>query len=153
MIDEKDRDILNILQTNSRISNAEVARRIGMAPSAVLERIRKLEDRKIITSYETRLNHEKLGLAMTTFILVRTGEGIGSTEVGKRLGQLPQVQEVHLMTGDFAYLVKVRVRDTLALTKLLETFGTLGVKDSRTTLALKTVRETLAVDLAQATML
>ena len=57
MIDEIDKKILNLLQKNARISNAEIARQINMAPSGVLERIRKLEKKGVILGYETRLNH------------------------------------------------------------------------------------------------
>jgi Lrp/AsnC family leucine-responsive transcriptional regulator len=150
MIDEKDRQILIILRDNARITNAEIARRVGMAASAVLERVRKLEDRGVIHSYETRLDPRQVGLGLTTFVLVQSGEGLGENAIGERLAKLPQVQEVHFMAGEFCYLLKVRVRDTDALGNLLQTFGRLGVKDTRTMLVLDPIKESLEIDLANA---
>ena len=69
MIDEIDRQILNILQQNARTSNAEIARQVGMAPSAVLERIRKLETRGVIRGYEARIDPEALGLNLLAFVV------------------------------------------------------------------------------------
>ncbi|MBN1555995.1 MAG: Lrp/AsnC family transcriptional regulator, partial [Phycisphaerae bacterium] len=142
--------ILTILRDNARITNAEIARRVQMAPSAVLERVRKLEDRGVIRSYETRLAPRQVGLGLTTFILVQSGEGLGENAVGERLAKLPQVQEVHFMAGEFCYLLKVRVRDTDALGDLLQTFGRLGVKDTRTMLVLHSIKESLEIDLTGA---
>ena len=72
MIDEIDRQILNILQQNARTSNAEIARQIDMAPSAVLERIRRLEAKGVIQGYEARINPEALGLGVLAFVFVRS---------------------------------------------------------------------------------
>jgi len=148
MLDVKDKQILNILQANSRTTNAEIARRVGMAPSAVLDRTRKLEDSGIILSYEARLNTKKLGLGLTTFIFIRTDENIGSTAIGEEMSKIPQVQEVHFVAGEFCYLLKVRVRDTDALSDLLRVLGGIkGIKDSRTTLILQPLHESLKVHL------
>ena len=75
MIDEIDRQILNILQQNARTPNAEIARQVGMAPSAVLERIRKLETRGVIRGYEARIDPEALGLNLLAFVFVRAEDG------------------------------------------------------------------------------
>ena len=74
MIDETDLQILKILQSNARTPNAEIARQVGMAPSAILERIRKLEQRGVIQGYEARIAPEALGLGMLAFVAVRTEE-------------------------------------------------------------------------------
>ena len=79
MIDETDRQILNILQENARTPNAEIARQVGMAPSAVLERVRRLETKGVIEGYETRLNPEALGLGLLAFVFVRTRDVAGET--------------------------------------------------------------------------
>ena len=99
MIDEKDREILSILQSAARTSNAEVARRVGMAPSAVLERIRKLEQKGVILGYETRIDPGVLELGLLAFVFVKTCEPYGSHAVGDALAQIPGVQEVHHVTG------------------------------------------------------
>ena len=77
MIDDRDRFILSVLQSEGRVPNAEIARRIGMAPSAVLERIRKLEARGAIQGYEARVDPRTLGLALTAFAYVTVLEPLG----------------------------------------------------------------------------
>jgi Lrp/AsnC family transcriptional regulator, leucine-responsive regulatory protein len=145
-IDEIDGNILNILQENARTPNVDIARRIGIAPSTVHERIRKLEQRGVIQGYETRLGDKGMGLGLTTFILVRTEEKVGATDIGETLAALPQVIETHFVAGQYAYLLKVRVADTDALKELLKRFGEIqGVIDTRTTLVLSTLKETLSV--------
>src|SRR5574341_833488 len=108
MIDGIDLQILNILQQNARVTNADIARHIGMAPSAVLERMRKLETRGLICGYEARLNPKELGLGLLAFIFVRTDEGPGKPETGPLLAEIPEVQEVHHIAGEDCYLVKIR---------------------------------------------
>src|SRR5262245_51134740 len=104
MIDEIDSQILTIIRQNDRMSNAEIARQVGMAPSAIYERIRKLETRGIIGGYEARLDPASVGLGMLAFILVRATEKVGSMEVGRQIAQLPEVQEVHQVAGEDCYL-------------------------------------------------
>jgi Lrp/AsnC family transcriptional regulator, leucine-responsive regulatory protein len=145
-LDAVDRKILAILQENARTSNAEIARRIGMVPSAVLERIRKLERRNIILGYEVKVNSKALGHGLTAFTFVRTEEAVGSTGSGETLADLSEVLEVHHTAGQDAYLLKVRVADTEALGELLKKFGRLNtVRDTRTTIVLTTVKETLGL--------
>src|SRR5215204_574264 len=118
MIDEIDRQILNILQQNARTSNAEIARQVGMAPSAVLERIRKLETRGVIRGYEARIDPEALGLNLLAFVFVRADD-IGGASTGEALARIPEVQEVHHIAGEDCYLAKVRIRDAKTLARLL----------------------------------
>ena len=143
-VDDTDRRILVILQENARTSNAEIARRIGMAPSAVYERIRKLEDRGIIQGYELRLDAKALGLGLVAYVFVRADENVGSADTGERLAQIPEVLEVHSIAGEDCYLVKVRVADTDAMRVLLRSgFGAIPtVSGTRTTIVLGTVKET-----------
>ncbi len=144
MIDGISRKILNILQRSARESNVDIARQVGLAPSAVFERIRKLEDKGVIAGYEARLNPRALGLGQVAFIYVRADEPIGSLRAGKELVQIPEVLEVHHIAGEDCYLVKVRVADTEALGELLrERFGAIEtVRSTRTTVVLSTLKET-----------
>jgi Lrp/AsnC family transcriptional regulator, leucine-responsive regulatory protein len=143
MIDNLDAEILSILQSDARISNASIARRLDKAPSVVLDRMRKLEERGVIKGYEPVLDPKSLGLGLTTFILVRTEEPVGGTDAGEMLAQLPEVQEVHHTAGHFCYLLKVRVRDSEHLGDLLRRFGSIEqVSDTQTTLVLTTIKET-----------
>ena len=118
MLDATDIRILDLLQGNARISNADIARELDMAPSAILDRIRKLEARSVITGYEARLDAHAVGFGLTAFILVRTEERVGSASIGQAIAKFPEVQEVHHVAGEDCYLVKVRVQDTDALGEL-----------------------------------
>ena len=143
MIDEKDLKILNILQENARTSNAEIARQLDVAPSGVLERIRKLEERGIITGYEARLNAEALGLGLTAFIFVRTDDQAGRGATARQIAKIPETQEVYDVAGEDCYLVKVRVRDTQHLMKVMrEHLGKMkSVRSTRTTIVLETIKD------------
>ncbi|HYJ32929.1 MAG TPA: Lrp/AsnC family transcriptional regulator [Candidatus Binatia bacterium] len=149
MIDAVDREILSILQENARTSNVEVARRIGLAPSAVLERIRKLEKRGVIRGYEPRLNASALGSPLLAFIFVHADEKIGGLEIGRKIAKFPEVQEVHQVAGEDCYLVKVRIADTDALGRLLrDSFGALpAIRTTRTTIVLSSVKESAQMPL------
>ncbi len=140
--------ILNILRDNAKISNADLARLMSMAPSAVLERVRKLERNGYISGYETRLDYKKFGLKLTAFIELITSENIGSTETGYKLAKLPFIQEIYSVSGDYCYLIKVRVADSDALAELLGQMGKIkGIKSSKTTLVLKAVKESSSIEL------
>ena len=142
-MDKINNKILNIIQTNSRISNKDLAEKLGMAPSAVLMRIRKLESEGVIQRYEAKLDPRALGLDITCFVQIRTTENVGETAVGKKLSKIPEVQEVHFISGNYCYLVKVRVSDTDAFGELLKKIGSIQeVSDTSTTLVLKTIKET-----------
>jgi Lrp/AsnC family leucine-responsive transcriptional regulator len=152
MIDATDREILKILQLNARTSNAEIARQVGMAPSAILERIRKLETRGVIQGYEARIDPEALGLHLLAYIFVRTTDMGGELRTGEALAAIEEVQEVHHIAGEDCFLVKARVRDARTLGRLLrEHFAAGGgVTSTRTTIVLETLHETtrLPIDAA-----
>lgn len=144
MMDTIDQKILKLIQKNARISNVEVARQVKMAPSAVLERIRKLEDQGIVKGYTAQLNPSALGLALLAFVYVRTNDRVGRVQTATLLARIPEVQEVHHVAGEDCYLVKVRTTDTEALGRLLrEQFGSIkSVVSTRTTIVLETVKDT-----------
>ena len=143
IIDDIDLQIIALLQDNARISNAEIARHVGLAPSATLERLRKLEGRGLVQGYTTRLAPGPLGYPLLAFVFVRSDERIGDGTTGARLAAIPEVQEVHHIAGEDCYLVKVRAADPEALGRLLrESFGAVpAVRSTRTTIVLETIRE------------
>jgi Lrp/AsnC family leucine-responsive transcriptional regulator len=147
MFNEIDTKILNIIQQDARIANAEIARQVGLAPSAVLERIRKLEERGVIRGYAAEIDATQVGLGLTAFVFVRTSDRCGGTD--KVLAKLPEVLEVHDVAGEDCYLLKVRAKNTDELGKLLrEKLGMLPeVLSTRTTVVLQTVKETTALPL------
>ncbi|SLM29272.1 Transcriptional regulator, AsnC/Lrp family [Desulfamplus magnetovallimortis] len=118
-MDEVDFKILKILQKKARIPNVEVARKIGMAPSAVLERIKKLEARGIISGYEMRVNPAHFNRSMIAFIYIKTKAGKIS-ETAKLLSKYQEFQEIHYISCDGCLLAKVRISDCAELEKILE---------------------------------
>ena len=147
MFDDIDTKILTIIQDNARVTNVEIARQVGMVPSAVLDRLRKLETRGIIQGYETRLDPRGVGMGLLAFVFVRTNERLGEPETAGELARIPEVLEVHHVAGEDCYLVKVRVADTDALGSLLrEKFGAIPtIRSTRTTIVLATVKETMRI--------
>lgn len=149
-LDPIDRRILSLLQENARTTNADIAREVDMAPSAVLERIKKLEQRGVVTGYEARLAARKLGLGLTAFVFVRAEEK-GTTKAGSKLASLDEVQEVHQVAGEDCYLVKLRVRDTDDLARVLAGVKAIpGIQGTRTTIVLGTLKETARIHVADA---
>ncbi len=144
MINEIDAKILKMLQENSRTSNAEIARRINMAPSAVLERIRRLEKKKVIKKYSLLLDPGEVGKDLLAFVIVKANGPIVDRKTAKDLAKISEVQEVHIVAGEDCYLVKLRVQNTEALTELLRTkFAAIkSVRSTNTTIVLETVKET-----------
>ena len=147
MIDEIDKNILAIIQQEGRESNAEIARQVGMAPSAVLERVRKLEEQGIIRGYTASVDPKAVGFGLTAFVFVRTNEcGDGTDQL---LAEIPEVLEVHDVAGEDSYLLKVRAADPEDLARLLrEKLKSIPtVVTTRTTVVLQTVKETTTLPL------
>lgn len=142
MIDHVDAQILDILQQNARTPNAEIARQVGMAPSAILERIRKLEERGVIEGYGVRVNAEALGLGLTAYVFVRADERAGAPGTAERLAEIDEVHEVHHVAGEDCFLARVQVAGTRALSELLQ--GKIGaidtIRSTRSTIVLDTVK-------------
>jgi Lrp/AsnC family leucine-responsive transcriptional regulator len=143
MIDDVDRTILAALQQNARTSNAEMARTIGMAPSAIFQRVRKLEETGLIQGYTTRLNAKALGFGLVAFNMVQTRENVDSIDTAAILADFPEVLEVHRVVGEDCFIVKVRVRDTDHLAELLEhrIQPVRSIASTRTTIVVKTVKD------------
>ncbi len=148
MIDEIDFKILTILQEKARIPNAEVARQVGMAPSAVLERIRKLEERDIIEGYEVRLNPHAFHQGLTAFVQVYSSQ-VSLADLVQRLAEIPGVQDVHQVAGEDCILLKLRVADHQELGRILscEITPLAGVIKTRTQVVLNTFKETRKIHL------
>lgn len=144
MIDDISHQILEILQRKARIPNVEVARQVNMAPSAVLERIRKLENQGYIDGYEVRLNPQRFNRAMVAFIFVEVRGPVHREPVAQALAGLAAVQEVHFTAGPDRFLVKLRVSGTAELNHLLQAdIGHIdGVSGTCTHVVLDTIKET-----------
>jgi Lrp/AsnC family leucine-responsive transcriptional regulator len=127
----------------------EVARQVGMAPSAVLERIRKLEKNGYIDGYEVRLNPKRLKRNLIAFITVTCQRPNDAATTGRYLSGLTAVQEVHHVAGGDGLLVKVRVRDTEELGRLIrgELAADERIASIQTTVVMSTYKETALIPL------
>lgn len=148
-MDNTDKQILEMLQNNARVSNAEIARQVGMVPSGVLDRIRRLEERGQVEGYLARINPKQVGLGLLAFIFVTTDEAPGETPSAEALAEVPEILEVHHIAGEDCYLAKVRVADTDALADLIKRkIGTIpSIRNTRTTIVLETLKETATLPL------
>lgn len=142
-LDKTDLHILRQMQENARISNADLARELGMAPSGVLERVKKLEQKGVIQQYTTRINPVALQQKMLAFVFMKASDGPGCTETATALAKIPEVQEVHHVAGDDCYLVKIRTYDSASLVALMRnSFSQIpNLLSTRTTIVLETVKE------------
>lgn len=131
-----------ILQDAGRTSHAEIGRSLGMAASAIFERVKKLEDRGLIQGYAAVVNPVAVDLGLLAFLAVRTEDPVGGDATARALAKRPEILEVHHVAGEDCYLVKVRVKDTAALSKLMKEVGAIkGVRATRTTVVLETTKE------------
>ena len=142
-LDHIDYQILRIMQNNARTNNADIARELGMAPSAILERVKKLEQKEVILQYNAKINPTALDLNLLSFIFIKTSDIIGEQGVAYLLAEIPEVQEVHDIAGDDGYLIKVRTIDAAGLVDLMRnTLGKIeGIISTRTTIVLQTIKE------------
>lgn len=146
ILDRIDRRILNELQLNGRISNVELAKRVGLSATPCLERVRRLENDGFIEGYSARLSPLKLSISLLVFVEIRllhTSPHV-FTEFKIAVQELPEILECHLVSGDFDYLLKARVGDMQAYRTLLgETLLNLpGVSASRSYMVMEEVKET-----------
>lgn len=151
ILDETDLQILELLQANARETQVEISRVVGLAPSAVLERIRKLEARGTLRGYAAQIEPKALGLGLLAFVAVRSDEAGSENRIAQALAELPEVLEVHHVAGDDCYLIKVRAHDAEHLGHLLRTriSRVPGVRSTRTTIVLETVKETARLPIAK----
>ena len=142
-IDETDATLLDILQYNARTTQAELAKAVGLAPSAVMERLRKLESKGIIKDYVALIDPHAVDRGLLAFVAVRTTDFGPDMPSATELARIPEVLEVHHVAGEDCYLLKVRARDAEHLGQLLrqQIAGTPSVTSTRTTIVLETVKE------------
>ncbi|WP_215115015.1 Lrp/AsnC family transcriptional regulator [Exiguobacterium sp. s70] len=114
-MDEIDRHIVSLMQENARISVTELGKQIGLSTPAANERLKRLEERGVITAYRAVINPETLGKHVTAFILYDTTRCEAFREFCR---QQPSVMECHRLAGQYSYLVKVVTENV----RSLETF-------------------------------
>ncbi len=119
-LDRIDRDLLNALQADGRISNTELSQRLGLSQSGCLRRMQRLETAGIIEGYGARLNAAALGKAETVFIeITLTNQSEAALDAFERAASASaDILECHLMAGDYDYLLRVAVSDSADYEKL-----------------------------------
>lgn len=143
-LDDIDLQILEHMQANARISNADLARELEMAPSAVLERVKKLEQKKVILQYNTAINPLAVKQKLLAFIFMKVQESSGSdSKIAAAIAKIPEVQEIHHVAGEDCFLIKVRTEDSASLMQLMRKSlkSIPDVLSTKTTIVLETVKE------------
>ena len=147
--DKIDIRILRVLQRDARISNLKLAEEVHLSPTAVLERVKRLERDGCILGYEARLNPDKLGAQMLVFIEVlldRTAADVMTSFKAAVLAR-PEILECHLVAGGFDYLLKARVADISAYRELVASsiWSLPGVRETRTYAAMDQIKHARAI--------
>lgn len=131
-LDDIDRKILEILQSNAKITNAQLSKDIGLSPAPTLERVKKLETSGIIKSYHAQLDNSRIGLGVSTFVLV-TLKGHNKKNIDvflESIKYVPEVIECHHITGTGDFMLKIISSDIASYQKLmLETVSEIEVVD------------------------
>ena len=145
-IDRIDRNILDELQKNGRLSNVELSKRVGLSPTPCLERVKRLESENYITGYKATLNPQLLDAALLVLVeitLTKTSPDVFD-DFSKAVAELDVIQECHLVSGNFDFLLKTRVKDMKAYRDLLgDTLLRLpSVSESRTYVVMEEVKST-----------
>ena len=143
--------ILELLQTNARLSNVTLARRVGLSPSACLRRVRTLEEHGFVRSYVTLLNPDRLGLEVSVFIQVslEKKDEASLKRFERTMAQRAEVIECYLMTGDSDYLLRVAVPSVAAFHRfLIEHLAKIpGIGMIKSSFTLKQVKYTTSLPL------
>lgn len=145
-LDRLDKAILREIQKDGRISNVELSRRIGLSATPCLERVKRLEKEKFITGYVAQVNPEKVGAALLVFVEITLERNAPDVfeEFASAVRFLESIQECHLVSGNFDFLLKTRVSDMSDYRTLLgDTLLRLpSVSDSRTYVVMEEVKQT-----------
>ena len=120
-LDELDQRILDELQSDARVANAELARRLNLSPPAVHARVKRLEERGILRGYVALLDREQLGFDMLCFIQIslQLHQVEQVSHFRATIQQIPEVLECHHVTGEYDYLLKIVVRNRQELERLI----------------------------------
>ena len=144
-MNEVDKRIIETLQRRGRIPNVDLARQIGLAPSSMLERVRRLEERRVITGYRAVVDPKGLGYDLLAMVLITLSRHqVGSIDLFEEsVRAIPEVVACYHLTGQYDYLAHLVVRDVDHLgTVIKHTIGGIaGVEKQETFLALSTIKE------------
>ena len=150
-LDATDRKILEILQANSNITNAQLAQEIGLSPAPTLERVKKLETAGVIKSYHAVVDLASVGIGVSTFVMVSL-KGHNKDNIAKFMAAISKIDEVvecHHVTGQADFILKIVAPDIPAYQNLmLEKVTNIEVVDNmQTTVILSTFKDSKVVPL------
>jgi Lrp/AsnC family leucine-responsive transcriptional regulator len=145
-VEEIDCSIVRLLARDGRMSYADLGRATGLSTSAVYQRVRRLEERKVIKGYTTVVDPVALGLPLTAFVAITPHNSAEPDDAPNRLAHLPQIEACHSVAGEESYLLKVRVPSPADLESLLAEIRALANVRTRTTVVLSTPYENRPVD-------
>jgi Lrp/AsnC family leucine-responsive transcriptional regulator len=142
-MDATDLRIVDMLQRNGRATQLELAKAVGLSQPAVAERIRKLEERGVITGYVARVDAAQLGIDITAFVGVGIEHPKFFDGFAKKVKGLDEVLECHRVAGEESYVLKIKTRNTRTLDRLLvEVLRQIpGVTRTQTTIVLASIKE------------
>ncbi len=145
-IDNIDTQILELLQQHGRIKRSEIAEEVGLSLPSVSDRMRKLEERGVITGYHAVVDPKRLHMDISAFIRVTVDRSSHFTDFVTRATKLEDVQEVHSITGDGSHILRVCTRNTTSLERLLSLIQAWpGVHGTSTSLVLTSFKDTRAI--------
>ena len=149
-LDRIDRQILDLLRKDGRMSHAAIAKEVGLSGPAIHDRVRKLEQRGVISGYAAILDPELMDRSHAAFALVTLSEGSEYADdepIIERICSEPDVLEFHRVAGQDCYLIKIRTATNKDLERLLRRIRSIpGVARSRTTIVLSTELECPTVE-------
>lgn len=145
-IDEIDVRILDMLQADGRVKRNQIAEAVGLSLPSVSDRMRKLEERGVITGYHAVLDAKRLHYDIAAFIRVMVDGSDRYSDFVSRARGLEEIQEVHSITGEGSHILKVRTRNTTSLERLLSTIQAWpGVHGTSTSIVLSSFKETRTI--------
>jgi Lrp/AsnC family transcriptional regulator, leucine-responsive regulatory protein len=139
LIDDYGRNIIHALQQDSRISYADLGRRVGLSPSATAERMRRMEEDGIIRSYTIEIDREALGLPILAYVRM-TCDGSRYQPFLKFIHTLPEVRECHHVTGGEAFFLQVTTPSIAELERTIERLLSYGIPTTSIVLSSPIVR-------------
>ena len=150
-LDEIDRQLLQELQAEGRVTNVELARRVGLTAPPCLRRVRALEDEGVIRGYHADLEPSKLGFAIVVFAMVslKSQADTALREFEEAMQDLPEVREVHMLNGEIDFILKIVSRDLQSFQEFLTSKLTPApnVASVKTSLTIRTSKYTPGVPL------
>ncbi|GIF03842.1 Lrp/AsnC family transcriptional regulator [Actinoplanes siamensis] len=140
-MEEIDRAIVTALTVDGRLSYTDLAERVGLSVSAVHQRVRRLEQRGVISGYTAKVSYEALGLPLTAFVAIRPFDPSQPDDAPERLAHLSEIDSCYSVAGEDFYMLLVRVKSPADLERLLQDIRTAANVTTRTTVVLSTPYE------------